>query len=78
MVGRRDLLGVDRVSDPQNMLLTRSWPLLLTPFQVATYPVFKKRIVREQAYLEERFGDSCLKYRSEVDEWLPTCRLRRS
>jgi len=36
------------------------------------------RIVREDAYLEERFGDSYRKYRSEVNELLPIPRLRRS
>ncbi len=61
---------------PGLVLLTRSWPLLLTP--LVAYLVFKKRIVREEEYLEERFGDSYLKYRSEVNELLPIPRLRRS
>jgi len=45
---------------------------------LVAYLVFKKRIVREEEYLEERFGDSYLKYRSEVNELLPIPRLRRS
>ncbi|MGO8902602.1 MAG: methyltransferase family protein [Isosphaeraceae bacterium] len=61
---------------PGLVLFARSLPLLLTP--LVAYLVFKKRIVREEEYLDERFGDSYLKYRSEVNELLPIPRLRRS
>ena len=61
---------------PGLVLFARSLPLLLTP--LVAYLVFKKRIVREEEYLEERFGDSYLKYGSEVNELLPIPRLRRS
>ena len=60
---------------PGLVLLFPSWPLLLTP--LVAYIVFKARIGREEAYLEERFGDAYRKYRSEVHELLPFPRPRK-
>jgi protein-S-isoprenylcysteine O-methyltransferase Ste14 len=54
---------------PGLVLLSRSWPLFLTP--VVAYLVFKARIVREDDYLEKRFGDEYRKYKGLVNELLP-------
>lgn len=54
---------------PGLVLLSHSWPLLLTP--VVAYIVFKARIGRENEYLEQRFGDAYRKYKSEVNEIIP-------
>ena len=40
---------------PGLVLLTRSWPLFLTP--LVAYAVFKATIRRESEYLEQRFGN---------------------
>jgi protein-S-isoprenylcysteine O-methyltransferase Ste14 len=42
-----------------------------------TYIAFKATIAREEAYLEERFGDTYRIYRSEVRELLPFPRRRK-
>jgi protein-S-isoprenylcysteine O-methyltransferase Ste14 len=60
---------------PGLVLLFPSWPLFLTP--LVTYIAFKVRIAREDAYLEERFGDTYRIYRSEVGELLPFTRPRK-
>jgi protein-S-isoprenylcysteine O-methyltransferase Ste14 len=60
---------------PGLVLLSPSWPLLLTP--LVTYIAFKATIAREEACLEERFGDTYRIYRSEVRELLPFPRHRR-
>jgi protein-S-isoprenylcysteine O-methyltransferase Ste14 len=60
---------------PGLVLLTRSWPLFLTP--LLAYIVFKLRIRRESEYLEKRFGDDYRKYRGEVNEVFPWPRKRR-
>ena len=60
---------------PGLVFLSPSWPLLLTP--LVTYIAFKATIAREEAYLEERFGDTYRKYRSEVRELLPFPRRRK-
>jgi protein-S-isoprenylcysteine O-methyltransferase Ste14 len=54
---------------PGLVLLSRSWPWFLTP--VVAYLVFKARIVREDDYLEKRFGDEYRKYKGLVNELLP-------
>jgi protein-S-isoprenylcysteine O-methyltransferase Ste14 len=54
---------------PGLVLLTRSWPLFLTP--LVAYILFKLLIHRENEYLEKRFGDAYRKYRDEVNELLP-------
>jgi protein-S-isoprenylcysteine O-methyltransferase Ste14 len=55
---------------PGLALLTRSWPLLLTP--LVGYGVFKALIRREDDYLLKRFGKAYLEYRGRVNEVLPT------
>jgi protein-S-isoprenylcysteine O-methyltransferase Ste14 len=60
---------------PGLVFLSPSWPLLLTP--LVTYIAFKATIAREEAYLEDRFGDTYRVYRSEVRELLPFPRRRK-
>ena len=60
---------------PGLVFLSLSWPLLLTP--LVTYIAFKATIAREEAHLEERFGDTYRIYRSEVRELLPFPRRRK-
>lgn len=59
---------------PGLVLLTRSWPLMLTP--LVAYMVFKARIGRENEYLERQFGDEYRKYRAEVNELVPFPRIK--
>jgi protein-S-isoprenylcysteine O-methyltransferase Ste14 len=54
---------------PGLVLLTHSWPLLLTP--LVAYIVFKATIRRENEYLEKRFGDAYRRYGTEVCELIP-------
>lgn len=54
---------------PGLALLSRSWPMLLTP--VVAYAVFKLSIYREDEYLQQRFGDAYLDYRAPVNELIP-------
>ena len=58
---------------PACALLTRSWPLLLTP--VVAYTVFKLLIHREDEYLEQRYGQSYRDYRARVNELFPIPRF---
>ena len=58
---------------PGLALLTRSWPLFLTP--LVAYAVFKLLIHREDEYLERRFGQAYLDYRARVDEVVPLPRF---
>lgn len=60
---------------PGLVLLSRSWPLFLTP--VVAYIIFKARIGRENEYLEKRFGDEYRKYKTQVNELVPILRPRR-
>ena len=60
---------------PGLVLLTRSWPLFLTP--LVAYIAFRLLIRRESEYLEKRFGDAYRKYRAEVNELFPFPRKRR-
>lgn len=55
---------------PGLVLLTRSWPLLFTPF--VAYAVFKLRIHCEDEYLERRIGQAYLEYRARVNELFPS------
>jgi protein-S-isoprenylcysteine O-methyltransferase Ste14 len=60
---------------PGIVLPTRSWPLFLTP--LVAYAAFKLFIPREDQYLQERFGDVYLDYRSRVNELFPIPSFRR-
>jgi len=54
---------------PVLVLLSRFWPLFLTP--LVAYWVFKARIGRENEYLEKRFGDDYRQYKAQVNELVP-------
>jgi protein-S-isoprenylcysteine O-methyltransferase Ste14 len=54
---------------PGLTLLTRSWPLMITP--LVGYAVFKLLIHEEDDYLEKRFGSAYLEYRARVNEIIP-------
>ncbi len=54
---------------PGLVLLSRSWPLMLTP--LVAYCVFKARIWRENDYLEKRFGEAHRQYKVQVNELFP-------
>jgi len=54
---------------PGLVLLSRSWPLFLSP--VVAYLVFKARIGREIEYLERHFGQAYREYKAQVNELLP-------
>jgi protein-S-isoprenylcysteine O-methyltransferase Ste14 len=59
---------------PGLVVLSRSWPLLLTP--LVAYIVFKIRIRRENNFLERHFGDDYRKYKAQVNELIPFPRSR--
>ena len=59
---------------PGLVLMSRSWPLFLTP--VVAYFVFKAKIGRENEYLEKRFGDAYRTYKAQVNELVPFPRRR--
>ena len=54
---------------PGLVLLTQSWPLLLTP--CVAFLRFKAVIRREDEYLHQRFGPAYDAYRSRVNELFP-------
>jgi protein-S-isoprenylcysteine O-methyltransferase Ste14 len=58
---------------PGLVLLSRSWPLFLTP--VVAYLVFKARIGRENDFLERHFGDDYRTYKARVNELFPLPRF---
>jgi protein-S-isoprenylcysteine O-methyltransferase Ste14 len=60
---------------PGLVLLTRSWPLFLTP--LVAYAAFKMLIPREYAYLREKFGPSYAEYARGVNELVPIPRSRK-
>jgi protein-S-isoprenylcysteine O-methyltransferase Ste14 len=60
---------------PGIVLLTRSWPLFLTP--LVAYLAFRLLIRRESEYLEKRFGDAYRKYRTEVPQLFPLPKRRK-
>src|ERR1039457_6188814 len=51
---------------PGLALLTRSWPMLITPW--IAYAIFRRLIHREDEYLEQRFGQAYRDYRCRVNE----------
>ncbi|MFZ0927121.1 MAG: isoprenylcysteine carboxylmethyltransferase family protein [Syntrophobacteraceae bacterium] len=55
---------------PGFLMFFRSWALLTVPF--CTYLIFKRLIGREENYLEERFGEEYLKYKSRCNAIVPT------
>jgi protein-S-isoprenylcysteine O-methyltransferase Ste14 len=59
---------------PGLALLSRSWPMLLTP--VVAYAVFKSLIHVEDDYLQKRFGGAYVEYRARVNAVIPTLRRR--
>jgi protein-S-isoprenylcysteine O-methyltransferase Ste14 len=59
---------------PGLALLSRSWPLFLTP--VVAYIIFKARIVRENEYMERHFGDKYRAYKAQVNELFPFPKLK--
>ncbi len=59
---------------PGLALLSRSWPLLLTP--LVGYVVFKHLIHREEEHLRRRFGEAYLNYRAQANELLPIPRSK--
>ncbi len=61
---------------PGLALLSRSWPLLVTP--LAAYAVFRRTIHVEDEYLAKRYGKAYLEYRSRVSEIVPIPRFRRT
>jgi protein-S-isoprenylcysteine O-methyltransferase Ste14 len=54
---------------PGIALLCRSWPLLGAT--LVAYAIFKLTIRQEDEYLERRFGQAYLDYRSRVNEIVP-------
>lgn len=60
---------------PGLVLLSRSWPVLVTP--LVAYVAFKFLIRQEDQYLTERFGQAYLDYRSRVNELIPIPRFGR-
>ena len=58
---------------PGAMLLTRSWPLMITP--LVAYAAFKLLIHEEEDYLRRRFGPAYLEYRKTVNELIPLPKL---
>ena len=58
---------------PGLVLMSRSWPLFLTP--LVAYVVFKATIRHENEYLERHFGDDYRKYKAEVNELVPLPRF---
>ena len=60
---------------PGLVLLVRSWPMFVAPF--LAYGLFKVLVSKEERYLEERFGQAYLDYRSRVNEIIPFPRFRQ-
>ena len=54
---------------PGLVLMSRSWPLFLTPF--VAYMIFKVRIGRENDFLERHFGQAYREYKVRVNELVP-------
>ena len=59
---------------PGLALLTRSWPMLLTPW--IAYGIFRRFIPSEDEYLTQRFGQAYLDYCGRVNEVIPIPRFR--
>ena len=60
---------------PGLALLTRSWPMFITPW--IAYAIFRRLIHREDEYLEQRFGQAYRDYRRRVNEVMPIPRFRQ-
>ncbi len=60
---------------PGLVLLLRSWPMFFAPF--LAYGLFKMLVRKEEKYLEERFGQAYLDYRSRVNEIIPVPGFRQ-
>ena len=60
---------------PGLAMFSRSWPVLLTPLVASL--VFKVLVRQEDEYLEKRFGDTYLEYKSRVNELIPRLRTER-
>ena len=60
---------------PGLALLTRSGPMLLTPW--IAYAIFRRLIHREDEYLEQRFPQAYRGYRRRVNEVMPIPRFRQ-
>lgn len=60
---------------PGLVLLVRSWPMFVAPF--LAYGLFKVLVSKEERYLEERFGQAYLDYRSRVNQIIPVPRFRQ-
>jgi protein-S-isoprenylcysteine O-methyltransferase Ste14 len=58
---------------PGVVLLTRSWPLMITP--LVAYAAFKLLIHEEDDYLRQRFGPAYAEYRAKVNELIPFPKL---
>jgi protein-S-isoprenylcysteine O-methyltransferase Ste14 len=58
---------------PGLALVTRSWPMFLTPF--LAYAIFRRFIPKEDEYLKERFGQPFVNYRRRVNEVIPIPRF---
>ena len=58
---------------PGVALLTRSWPLMITP--LVAYALFKLLIHAEDDYLRRRFGAAYEEYRAAVNELIPFPKL---
>jgi len=54
---------------PGSLLLFNSWLLLTIPFVM--YLAFRAQIKEEEVYLQERFGEEYIKYKSSVGLLLP-------
>ncbi len=59
---------------PGSVLISRSWPLFLTPF--LAYVIFKARIGQENEYLGRHFGEEYRRYKVQVNELVPFPRRR--
>jgi protein-S-isoprenylcysteine O-methyltransferase Ste14 len=59
---------------PGIALWLRSWPLLTVP--IVAYVVFKRLVAKEEKYLEEKFGQEYLEYKSRVNSIIPLVRFR--
>ena len=60
---------------PGLVLLLRSWPMFFAPF--LAYGLFKMLVGREEAYLQERFGQAYSDYKARVPQLFPLPRMGR-
>ncbi len=50
------------------LVMNTAWPLLLLPLLLLT--MHRGVILREERYLEQKFGDEYISYRSRVRRWI--------